>query len=132
MARVAAGAIGYVERSFAASSGLAYGDVQNRSGKFVRANGTTIRAAFKAKGDPSSDFSPALASAEADDAYPLVSFAWAYVPASGLDSKRKSALRLFLEWSLQHGQLRMNDLNYLPLPDDVANRARVKLRIVLL
>jgi len=133
VAHVAAtpGAIGYVERSFAASSGLAYGDVQNRSGKFVWANGTTIRAAFKAKGNPSSDFSPPLANAEADDAYPLVSFAWVYIPASGLDTERKSALRLFLEWSLQYGQLRMNDLNYLPLPDDVANRARVKLRIVL-
>jgi ABC-type phosphate transport system substrate-binding protein len=70
---------GSVERSFAASSGLAYGDVQNRSGKFVPATAMTIRAAFKAKGNPSSDFSLALANAEADDAHPLVSFAWAYV-----------------------------------------------------
>lgn len=49
--RVAAtpGAIGYVERGFAIGAGLAYGSVQNLSGRFVDASKASVSAASEAK-----------------------------------------------------------------------------------
>jgi phosphate transport system substrate-binding protein len=125
------GAIGYVERSFALRYGVPYGSVQNRAGKFVEASEASVEEACKAKQKFKSDFQVSLINAEGENSYPLASFAWAYVPASGLAPGRRDALREFLNWSLQDGQILMVGHDYFPLPRAVADRARARVQAVL-
>jgi len=113
------GSIGYMELSFAHRYGIAYGRVQNASGRFVAATPASITAACTSS-DQALDQS--ITNAPGVNSYPMASFSWIYVPTANT-FPRRSALLQFLAWSLQEGQQMVTDSGYTPLPARVAAKA---------
>jgi len=111
------GAIGYVEWSFAKHSSIGYGAVENPAGQFVRASTASITAACKSlEASIPEDFRISLVNAPSKDAYPISSFTWIYLPASGWSGARARALKQFLGWSLDSGQEVAETMGYAVLP----------------
>ncbi len=120
-----AGAIGYVELNFAKRSDIGYGAVQNPAGAFVKATTASIAAACKAlAGSIPGDFRVSLIDAPAQDAYPITSFTWIYLPTSGLSAERIMALKEFLGWALGDGQTIARGLGYATLPPAIQGKAQ--------
>ena len=118
-------AIGYVELIYAVGNKLPYGDVRNRSGKFVQAtlDSVTAAAAAAAENMPD-DFRVSITDPAAPDAYPISSFTWLLVPARIQDGAKGAAIKKFLVWMLADGQKLAPPLNYAPLPQPVVTLER--------
>ena len=118
------GAIGYVDLSFVHKLNFGYGRVENATGHFVKATPASIAAACVALEDSLPlDFRLDMTAAPGEDSYPMASFTWVYVPSSSISSARTSALKQFLNWSLQDGQKDARNLGYAPLPGHVVAKA---------
>jgi phosphate transport system substrate-binding protein len=114
------GSIGYVELIYAIQNKIAYGAVQNMSGKFVRASieGVTAAAAAAASAMPS-DFRVSITNAPGDSAYPIASFTWLLLYENPKDKAAAKTMVEFMKWALTDGQKFAKDLGYAPLPDSV-------------
>jgi len=113
-------AIGYVELIFAVQNKLPYGDVRNRSGKFVQATLASVTAAAAAAAEKMpEDFRVSITDPAGADAYPIASFTWLLVPARIKDAEKGAAIKKFLAWMLADGQQLTAPLNYAPLPASV-------------
>jgi phosphate transport system substrate-binding protein len=127
------GAVGYVELNFAKRSDIGYGAVQNPAGAFVKATPASISAACKSlAGTISSDFRMSLVNAPAQDAYPITSFTWIYLPTSSTSAERSAVLKEFLEWSLRDGQTIARGLGYAVLPPAIQSKAQAALNSIQL
>ena len=113
-------AIGYVELIYAVQNKLPYGDVRNRSGKFVQATLASVTAAAAAAAEKMpEDFRVSITDPAGADAYPIASFTWLLVPARIKDAEKGAAIKKFLAWMLADGQQLTAPLNYAPLPASV-------------
>jgi phosphate transport system substrate-binding protein len=115
-----ANTIGYVELTFAAQNKIAFGAVQNASGKFVTASlaGVTAAAAAAAKAMPD-DFRVSIVNAQGAAAYPISTFTWLLIPADIKDPGKKAAIKGFLSWMIKDGQKMTEALDYAMLPKEV-------------
>ncbi len=121
------GAIGYVELIYAMQNNITFGSVKNASGNFVKASlDSTTAAASAAKVPP--DFRVSITNAAGKDAYPISSFTYLLVPTQWQDQTKKTAMVGFLEWMLNSGEQQVRDLNYAPLPKQVAEMEKAKLK----
>src|SRR5919197_1186949 len=112
--------IGYVELIYAVQNKLPYGDVRNRSGKFVQATLESVTAAAAAAAEKMpEDFRVSITDPAAPDAYPIASFTWLLVPTRIRDAEKGAAIKKFLAWMLADGQRLAAPLNYAPLPASV-------------
>lgn len=126
------GSIGYIEMGFTiGDTSVGVGHVENGSGKFVGATQSTIAAAFHAaeKSIPA-DFRASLTNGQGNDAYPIVSFTWLYVPEKSADQERSRALANFLEWALSMGQQTAEQHGYTPLPASLAPKVLAKVHTI--
>jgi phosphate transport system substrate-binding protein len=117
------GAIGYVELIYALQNQIAYGSVQNKSGKFLRAtiDGVTAAAAATA-GEMPADFRVSITNAPGDSAYPISSFTWLLFYEDPKDKVAAKTMVEFMKWALSDGQKFTKDLGYAPLPVSVVKR----------
>jgi phosphate transport system substrate-binding protein len=99
---------------------IAYGKVQNASGKFVKADlaGVTAAAAVSAKSIPD-DFRVSITNAPGANVYPISSFTWLLIPAQIQDAAKRDAIKGFLTWMLSEGQKYNEGLTYAQLPKEV-------------
>jgi phosphate transport system substrate-binding protein len=114
-----AGAIGYVENSFATNGKLETALLQNKKGQFVSpelANANKALSTFKFpsnfrvfEGDPT-------------DGYPIVGVTWLMI-AKEYDPAKATAVKKFVQWALTSGQKINSSLEYTQIPDAVAKRA---------
>src|SRR5205823_357205 len=94
-------AIGYVELIYAVGNKLPYGDVRNRSGKFVQATLESVTAAAAAAAEKMpEDFRVSITDPAGADAYPIASFTWLLVPARIKDAEQGAAIKKFRALSL--------------------------------
>ena len=126
------GSIGYVEPVYAVQNKITFGDVQNMSGKFIRASpdGVTAAAAAAAAAMPA-DFRVSITNAPGDGAYPIASFTWLLFFESPKNKAQGKAMVDFVKWALTDGQKFAGQLGYAPLPEEVvklemAALARIK------
>jgi phosphate transport system substrate-binding protein len=117
------GAIGYVELIYALQNNIPYGNIQNASGKFIKASlgGVTAAAAATAKDMPE-DFRVSITSAPGPEAYPISSFTWLLIPAQISDAAKRDAIKGFLKWMLTDGQGYNEGLSYAKLPKPVVDK----------
>ena len=117
------GSIGYVELVYAVQNGIAFGKVQNASGKFVKADlaGVTAAAAAAAKDMPD-DFRVAIPNQSGPTVYPISSFTWLLIPAQISDAAKRDAIKGFLKWMLTDGQGYNEGLAYARLPKPVIEK----------
>ena len=123
-------AIGYVEVGFTQNdSSVSVGMVLNASGRYLSATQESIAAAYRSseKSIPA-DFRVSLTNALGNDAYPIISFTWLYVPERSADPERSKALASYLEWVLTSGQQSAERHGYTPLPASLAPKILAKAR----
>jgi phosphate transport system substrate-binding protein len=114
------GAIGYVELIYALQNRIAYGSVQNMSGRFVKASQATISAAAaEAALKMPRDFRVSITNAPGADSYPISSFTWLLLYEKNSDKQRAQIMKEFLRWALTEGQKAAETLGYAPLPASV-------------
>lgn len=124
-----AGALGYVELSYALKNNLAYAFIQNKSGNFIE---PTIESTSKAAaGVPiPSDFRVSIVNSPNPEAYPVSGFTWILVYKNQSDPVKGKAIVDFLKWAVHDGQQYADDLLYAPLPADVVSMIDKKLQEV--
>jgi phosphate transport system substrate-binding protein len=116
-------AIGYIELVYAAQNGIAFGQVQNAAGKFIKADLASVTAAATgaAKNMPD-DFRVSITNAPGATSYPIASFTWLLIPAHIEDAAKRDAIRGFLKWMLTEGQKYNEGLTYSQLPKGVVEK----------
>jgi phosphate transport system substrate-binding protein len=128
MIRQMDGSIGYVELIYALQNKITFGSVKNPAGSFVKASlDSTTAAAASVKTIPP-DFRVSITNAPGQDAYPIASFTWLLIPERSKDPGKGKVLRDFLTWMLDQGEGMVKELNYAPLPQNVAERVRQKIK----
>ena len=121
------GAIGYVELIYALQNNIQFGTVKNASWNFVKASlDSTTAAASGTKVPP--DFRVSITNASGKDAYPIASFTYLLVPTQWQDQTKKAAMVNFLTWMLNNGTPMVTQLNYAPLPKQVAELEKTRLK----
>jgi phosphate transport system substrate-binding protein len=122
------GAIGYIELIYALQNKIAFGPVKNVAGNFVKASlESTTAAAASVKTMPA-DFRVSITNAPGPDAYPISSFTWLLVPAQWKDATKGKVMVDFLNWMLDSGQGMVKELDYAPLPANVAEKVRARIK----
>jgi phosphate transport system substrate-binding protein len=122
------GALGYVELIYALQNNIAFGSVQNASGNFVKASLASTTAAAASMKTMPPDFRVSITNAPGKDAYPIASFTWLLVPAQWKDGGKSKMFTDFLTWMLDNGQGMVEQLNYAPLPKEVAEKERAVIK----
>jgi len=112
--------MGYVELAYAVQNKLAYGDVKNAAGNFVKADlaSVTEAAAGAAKEMPA-DFRVSITNAPGKKSYPISTFTWLLIPSEIPDAKKATTIKALLAWMLADGQKFAAGLWYAPLPKEV-------------
>lgn len=120
------GAIGYIEFTYAASSGLPIAFLQNSSGHFVT---PTLEAISKsAQGvEMPKDFRVSITNSADPEAYPITAFTYLLVPEN-MPSKKAKVLLQFLEWAMTEGQSLAPELRYAPLPESIVSKVKENLK----
>jgi phosphate transport system substrate-binding protein len=112
--------IAYIDQ--AKKAGLGYAALQNKDGKFVLPEESTIKAAA-AVNDKSvpADERLSLIYAAGANAYPIVNFEYAIVNPKQADPAKAAELKKFLNWALSNGQQTrfLSAIHFLPLPANV-------------
>jgi phosphate transport system substrate-binding protein len=121
------GAIGYVELIYALQNQIAFGPVKNAAGNFVKASLDSTTAAAASVKDMPADFRVSITNAPGKNSYPISSFTYLLVPTQWQDQTKKNAMVNFLNWMLNTGGTMVTQLDYAPLPKQVAEKERAKM-----
>jgi phosphate transport system substrate-binding protein len=134
-------AIGYVELTYAITTGMKHASVQNQAGNFIQGSLDSTRAAVTAAapslpaGDqPQSWTNVTMVNAPGADSYPIASFSYLLVYKDlstnpGLrDQNKAQNLVDFINWAITDGQQFAPDLGYVPLPEQVVQLNQETLR----
>lgn len=113
------GALGYVELIYAIKNHLAYGNVQNEAGEFVKADLKSVTAAAAALETLPADFRMSITNESGAGVYPISTFTWLLVPEKIADAEKRAALVGFLKWAITTGQNSVESLEYAKLPASV-------------
>jgi phosphate transport system substrate-binding protein len=120
LVKQAPGSIGYVELIYALQNEVAYGSVQNSSGRFVRASVDAVTAAAAAATSAMpADFRVSITNAPGDAVYPISSFTWLLFYENPKDKAAARIMVEFMKWALSDGQKFCAGLGYAPLPGGV-------------
>jgi phosphate transport system substrate-binding protein len=114
---------GYVELIYAQENKIAFGQVRNKAGKWLKGSiaGVTAAAAADASG-MAADYRVSITDAPGADSYPISSFTWLLIPNPAKDSAKGKAIVGFLKWMIEKGESEAGSLSYAPLPKAVAER----------
>lgn len=122
------GAIGYVELIYALQNNITFGTVKNAVGQFVKASLESTTAAAAAVKNMPADFRVSITNPAGKDAYPIASFTYLLVPTQWQDQTKKTAMVNFLTWMLNNGEPMVTQLNYAPVPKQVAEKERARIK----
>jgi phosphate transport system substrate-binding protein len=111
--------IGYVELAYAVSNKLAYADMKNAAGQWVKASFESVTDAAASSKDLGTDFRGSITNASGKAAWPISSYTWLLIPSQIQDAAKKKAITDFLSWMLTKGQTEAQGLNYAPLPKNI-------------
>ena len=122
--------IGYVELSYALTTGMQYAYLQNQAGNFIEPTLDSTRAAVIASTPtlPAGDghwTSVSMTNALGADSYPIASFSYLLVykemstNSQTTSMEKARALVDFIKWAITDGQGFADELSYVPLPEDV-------------
>ncbi len=115
------GALGYVELIYAVQNKMAYAEIKNAAGEFVKPTLESVTAALATAEIPD-DFRFSMTNAPGKGAYPIAGATWLLVYQQQKDAAKGKKLVEFLKWSLTDGEKMARDLQYAPLPESVQER----------
>ena len=131
--RDTAGAIGYVDYSYASDHGLQSAQMKNQWGKFVSAGGESIQLAMRAADwvklliDQDPTFEMDLTNAGCPQCWPIASATYILVPLKGRNGNSVRVLEFF-EHALLQGDEAAIKKGYVPLPGRAKNMISVAIR----
>ncbi len=120
--RQTAGAIGYVELTYATQNNLPVASIGNHAHKYIVPGTATTTAAIAAFSDQlTKDPRTPIVNppASAPDAYPISTLTFLIIPKDGTDAARRAAVKSFINYVITDGQAVAGTLSYAPLPDAV-------------
>jgi len=119
------GSIGYVELIYAMQNKIAFGEVKNAAGNWVKASIDSVtEAAANVKAIPA-DYRVSITNAPGANSYPISSFTWLLIPVKSQDAAKEKVLKDFLNWMLTDGEKEVSALYYAPLPKALVDREHV-------
>jgi len=124
------GSIGYVELIYAIQQKMAYADVKNAAGKFVKPSFESVTAAAAGMKEMPADFRVSITDAPGAGAYPISSFTWLLIPSQFADANKKKVITEFLTWMLAEGQKDAQGLSYAPLPAAVVAKEKKQIALI--
>jgi phosphate transport system substrate-binding protein len=116
------GSVGYISFDYAVANGLGVAAVKAPSGDFVKPSVDSISAAGSGLQVPIGPDTNVLNS-DASGAYPLATTTYVMLYTNQTDQSQAQTLVDFFTWGLTAGQQVVGQLNYAPLPDQVAQAA---------
>ncbi|MBI3822928.1 MAG: phosphate ABC transporter substrate-binding protein PstS [Planctomycetes bacterium] len=125
-----AGALGYVELTYALQNKIQYGAVQNKEGVFVVPNLESVSAAADAfLTDIPEDLRYSITDAPGKGSYPISGTCWGLAYANNPSGKGKE-VRDFLYWCTHDGQQFCEALHYSRLPTRLVERVEKRLELI--
>ena len=117
------GAIGYVEYAYAKQNKLAYGQVQNKAGKYVSPGDATFKAAA-ANADWNSvpGMGVVLTEQAGDQAWPITGASFILLQAKQEKPDAAREVLKFFDWAFRNGGRMAEELDYVPMPDTVVKQ----------
>lgn len=123
--------IGYVELAYAVQNKLPVALIKNSSGKFVEPSIDAVTAAAAAaSAQTPDDLRVSITNAAGESAYPISSYTYILVYKNQKDAAKGKAVVDFLWWGIHDGEAFAKDLQYAPLPAEIAKRAEVKINSI--
>jgi len=117
------GAIGYVEYAYAKQNKLAFGQMQNRSGKFVSPDDETFKAAAAgAAWNSVPGMGVVLTDQAGDRAWPITGASFILLHAKQDKPEAGREVLKFFDWAFRNGQAAAAELDYVPMPDAIVKQ----------
>ena len=117
------GSIGYVEYSYATQNKIAYTQLQNAAGKFIKPDAKAFAAAAdSAKWEDAKDFNLIMTNAPGDAAWPITATTWIIMYKTPKNAEKSAAAFDFFKWSLEKGQAQAASLEYVALPKSLVSK----------
>jgi phosphate transport system substrate-binding protein len=115
------GAVGYVESIYAVQNQMAFADLKNAAGQFVKATADSVTEAI-ANAQIPDDFRFSIVNPAGKAAYPIAGATWLLVYEKQKDAAKGKKMVEFLKWALKDGEKMAKALDFAPLPDALEKR----------
>jgi len=116
------GAIGYVEYAYALQNKMAYAQLQNHDGKFVKPEAKNFQAAAAgADWKNAPGFYMILTDEPGQDSWPITGATFILMHKTQKDAAAAKRVLQFFDWAYQNGDAMATGLDYIPMPDSVVN-----------
>jgi phosphate transport system substrate-binding protein len=127
-----AGALGYIEQNYAVANSIAFGTVQNKEGKFVKASLDSIASAGAGAADElkGTVLAADLWNRPGAQTYPIAAFTYVIVYkdlANLATVEEAEALVRYLDWTINKGDAIARDMHYAPLAEPVKAKVNAAL-----
>ncbi|MFK3970796.1 phosphate ABC transporter substrate-binding protein PstS [Pseudomonas sp. NPDC087358] len=117
------GSIGYVEYSYATQNKIAYTQLENAAGKFIKPDAKAFAAAADtADWASAKDFNLIMTNAPGDAAWPITATTWIIMYKQPKNAEKSQAAFDFFKWSLEKGQTQAESLEYVALPKSLVSK----------
>jgi phosphate transport system substrate-binding protein len=123
------GTIGYVELAYAHQNKLPFADVKNSSGNFVLPSIGSVSEALATAKIPD-DFRFSMVNPPGKKAYPIAGATWLLVYEKQKNAEKGKKLVEFLNWALTKGESMASELDYAPLPQNLASRVLERVKTI--
>jgi phosphate transport system substrate-binding protein len=124
MVRNTRGAIGYVENAYATRNRLTVVQLRNKAGNYVRPTMEAFQAAAANADWSAPHFAASLIDTSGAESWPIVSPTFILLPNNPQDAARSARVMKFFDWAYRNGSRMAAELEYIPLPDQVAEAVR--------
>ncbi len=114
------GSIGYVEYAYALQNKMAYAQLQNKAGKFVKPDSETFQAAAAGAdwaGTPG--FNLMLTDQTGENSWPITGATFILVYKKQEKPEVGKEVLKFFDWAYRHGDKLAEQLDYVPMPTSV-------------
>ncbi|RCS58115.1 phosphate ABC transporter substrate-binding protein PstS [Parvibium lacunae] len=117
--------IGYVEYSYAKKNKLTFALLQNKAGNYVAPDDLTFKAAAAgAKWNES--FAQILTDQAGKDAWPITGATFILLYKNQEKAQQGAEVLKFFDWAYKNGDKMAEELDYVPMPENVANLVRAQ------
>jgi phosphate transport system substrate-binding protein len=117
------GAIGYVEYGYAAQANMPVALLENKSGKYVKADLNSGKSALASVELPE-NLRAWITDPTGPDSYPIVTYTWLLCYKKYPNAKTANTLKSVIKYGLTNGQSFSADLGYIPLPGNVVDAVK--------
>jgi phosphate transport system substrate-binding protein len=117
--------IGYVEFAYAKQNSIPFAQLRNRDGQFVRPdNQSFAAAAANANWTAAPGFGISLTNQAGAQAWPITGATLILVHKAPDRPEQVAEVLKFFDWAYKNGDKMAEELDYVPLPDNIADQVR--------